>query len=422
MKVLDIALKDLVRSFRSSFLLGMMFVVPLLLTGLVYFAFGNLASGQGTVSIPAAQALVVNLDQGSPQLDAGKQLAEFLRSENLSAMLQVKMASSEAEARAAVDRRDADMAIIIPQNLTAAVLQPDARATVALYCDPAQTITPPVVKMLIGDFLDGFSGAKIAVDVTSQQMNTRGLALHDAQAQAVAQEYATWVQSNSHSHEGNAADSLMLTRTPQQDPQPANPINSFLGPVMAGMMILFVFFTGCAAAQSILYEDEEGTLARLFTTPTSQATVLGGKFAAVLVTLFVQIAVLLVASSLVFGIRWGELPNLVLLTVGLAVCVSGFGVFLISLIRTTRQAGPVSAAVVVVTGILGGLVPTGDPSQPSPLETVGLALPQGWALRGWKLSLAGAGPSEMLLPFVILIATGVILLFIGTLSFRRRFE
>ncbi len=425
MKILDVAAKDLVRSFRSSFLLGMMFVVPLLLTALIYFAFGNLVHAQGrTISIPATRALVVNLDQADPQIgvEVGKQLLQFLQNEELSSILSTTKVSSEAEARAAVDRRLADVAIIIPQGLSAAVSQPDGYASVVLYADPTQTITPAIIEMLISDFLDGFSGAKIAVDVTSRQMSSRGSVLDDAKAQAVAQQYATWVQSNGHSHGENGADSVVVTRTPQQDPRPTNPINAFLGPVMAGMMVFFVFFTGCAAAQSILVEDEEGTLARLFATPTSRATVLGGKFVAVFATLIVQIVVLLIASSLVFGIRWGEMFNLVILTFGLAVCASGFGVLLISLIKTTRQAGPVSAAVVVVTGILSGLMPVGDPSQPSPLETVGLAFPQGWALRGLKSSLSSAGPSETLLPLIILLASGVIFLVIGSLIFRRRFD
>ena len=41
MRVFDVALKDLLRSLRSAFLLVMMFVAPLLLTALIYFAFGR---------------------------------------------------------------------------------------------------------------------------------------------------------------------------------------------------------------------------------------------------------------------------------------------------------------------------------------------------------------------------------------------
>ena len=67
MKILAIAFKDLTRSFRSTFAVGMMVVVPLLLTGLIYFAFGGAASGNQ--DLPSVQVGVVNLDRlpaGSP--------------------------------------------------------------------------------------------------------------------------------------------------------------------------------------------------------------------------------------------------------------------------------------------------------------------------------------------------------------------
>ncbi len=423
MKLFRIAVKDLVRSFRSSFLIGMMFVAPVLITAIIYFAFGSMVSGEGALKIPSIRAQVVNLDQPDPALgvDTGKRLVEFLQSEGLTAILQTSPSSSEAEARAAVDRRAADVAIIIPGNLSAAVSQPNARASVVVYSDPTQTLGPTIVKMLLNDFLDGFSGAKIAVEVTGQQMSARGLGLSDAQAQAVAQQYAGWVQA-AEQGQGDAGSTLVALRVPQANARPINPITGFLGPVMAGMMCLFVFFTGSAAAQSILQEDEEGTLARLFTTPTSHATILGGKFVAVFLTLVVQIAVLLVISSLLFGIQWGDLLTMALLTLGTSAAASGFGILLNSLIKTTRQAGPIGAGVVVVTGILSGLVPTGDPSQPSPFDTIGLAFPQGWALHGWKLSLSGASAGDIVLPLVVLLIAGAALFTIGTLIFRRRCE
>ncbi len=41
MKILEIALKDLTRSFRSLFAVGMTIVAPLLLIGLISLAFGG---------------------------------------------------------------------------------------------------------------------------------------------------------------------------------------------------------------------------------------------------------------------------------------------------------------------------------------------------------------------------------------------
>ena len=66
MKIFDIALKDLVHSFRSAFLLVMMFVAPLLITGLIYLAFGGMITRTGGVTLPKATVLIVNLDQPAP--------------------------------------------------------------------------------------------------------------------------------------------------------------------------------------------------------------------------------------------------------------------------------------------------------------------------------------------------------------------
>ena len=44
MKAIDIALKDMKRSFRSAFALMFMFVIPLLVTGMFYLMFGNTAT------------------------------------------------------------------------------------------------------------------------------------------------------------------------------------------------------------------------------------------------------------------------------------------------------------------------------------------------------------------------------------------
>src|SRR5512133_3482243 len=132
MKVLQIALKDLRRSFRSAFLLVMMFVAPLLITGLLYFAFGNGSGGQGGFFLPVTRVRVANLDQPAPGIDlaAGQLLLQYLQGEKLARLLQTSPAPDEESARAAVDRREADVALIIPANFTAAVVGPNVRSAV----------------------------------------------------------------------------------------------------------------------------------------------------------------------------------------------------------------------------------------------------------------------------------------------------
>ena len=117
-----------------------------------------------------------------------------------------------------------------------------------------------------------------------------------------------------------------------------------MGLVMAGQMIFFSFFTGAYAMISILQETEEGTLARLFTTPTDRTSILSGKFLAVLLMVILQGMVLMVAGSLLFGINWGEPGSVALALTGQVLAAVGLGVLLISFVKTSSQGGPSSAA------------------------------------------------------------------------------
>jgi ABC-type multidrug transport system permease subunit len=452
MKVIDIALKDLLRSFRSAFLLVMMFVAPLLITGLLYLAFGGLLSGSGGISLPRPAVLVVNLDRPAPDagFNAGELLAQHLAGPSFAQLLDARPAAqqSEADARLAVDRHQADVAVIIPANFTAAATQPEQAAKVLLYYHPDSTLGARIVRVLVSDFVDGFTGAKIAVYVATHPMEDRNLTLGEAGAQAVAQAYVAWVQSRQPGSGSEAPDSgtppgeaigsqaqaggqaspggsqgqsILNTRAPAAK-TPTNQATLFLGPVMSGLMVFFMFFTGAAAAMSILYEEQDGTLARLFSTPTPQASILAGKFLGVVVTLFLQAVVLMVASALLFGIQWGQIPSVVLLTCGVVVAAAGFGILLMSFIRSTRQAGPVMGVVITLTGLLAGLMPTGDPSQPPVFEKFTLLLPQGWAQHAWRLVLAGSGPDAIVVPILVLVAVGAACFGVGTLLFRRRFQ
>jgi len=422
MKILDITFKDLKRSFTSVFSLAMMFGAPLLITGLLYFAFGGLTGGGSKADIPVTKVLVVNLDQpgsASTGFAAGQMLVQFLQDKSLADVIAVSLASDEATARAAVDGQTAGVAIIIPPDFTVGATAPDRAAAVTIYQDPTLTIGPGIVKDVVNHFMDAFSGAKIAGQTAAAQLGAHGVAPDPGLAVQAARQYAAWVQTSGHDNT-SAVPSLSIvspTGKAQASSQPAVPI----GPIMAGMIVFFVFFIGANGAESIIREDEEGTLARLITTPTSRAAILGGKFLGVVVSLCLQVVLLLAASALLFRIQWGEPATVLLVSFGLVVAAAGFGVMLMSFIKNSRQTGPVMGGVLTLAGMLGGLFTAGIPNLPAAADTVTLVTPHGWALQGWKLALSGAGPVQVLLPVLVLLVMGFLFLTIGTGLFRRRF-
>lgn len=422
MKVLDIAVKDMLRSLRSGFALVMMFVAPLLITGIIYAAFGGLG-GDGGFDLPVTRVQVVNLDQPGSQFggfSAGQMLRGFLQDERLANLLQVTEAGDEADARAAVDNQDAGVAVIIPPDFTTAALESAGSAEVTLVQDPTLTLGPSIVKGVVSQFVDGFAGSKIAAGVVTDQLGQRGVAVDASLMQDIAMQYGAWAGALGQSWDEGAYPVLDI-QPPPTKAEPAGQDTIIFGPIMAGMVIFFAFFTGASTAETIILEDEGGTLARLFTTPTPRAVILGGKFAASFMTLIVQVVVLMLASAIIFRIHWGEPLAAALVALGLVVAAAGLGVFIMSFIKTTRQAGPVMGTVLTLSGMVGGLFTTGFQNLPATYETINLLTPHGWVLRGWKLVLAGGGVSDVLLPSLVTFGMGIGFFVVGALVFRRRF-
>ncbi|MGA9347400.1 MAG: ABC transporter permease [Anaerolineae bacterium] len=423
MKVLDIALKDLLRSFRNVSALFFMFVLPLMTVGLIYFAFSGLAGDEGGFDLQVTRVQVVNLDQPASQFggfSGGQMLVEFLQDERLTGLLQVTVAADEASARAAVDQQDAGVAVIIPPDFTAAALAPEGGTAVALYQDPTLTVGPAIVKGLVSQFVDGFAGTIIAAGVVADQLDERGVTVDASVMNAVTDKYVAWAQTLSESQSQGVYQALDV-QSPPSKAEPVDLTTKIITGIMSGMLVFYAFFTGAATAESIIREDEEKTLPRLFTTPTSRTAILGGKFLAVFVTIIVQVIVTMIAGRIIFGVRWGEPLPVALAALGLVVVAAGSGVLLMSFLKSTRQTGPVMGGVLTITGMAGGLFTTGFPSLPAAFETATLFVPQGWAMRGWKLALAGGGVNDVLLPAVVTLGIGIVFFVIGAFVFRKRF-
>ena len=420
MKILDIAFKDLLRSFRSLFAIGMMFVAPLLITGLIYAAFGGMSAGTGQFNLPTLKILIVNQDQpASNDLNLGQMLIDFFHDPRMPSWLEVNTANDETTARAAIDQQQAGVALIVPADFSAQATSATGHTSLKMISDPTLTIGPRIVQDILNQFIDGISGAKIALQVLSD-----GTTLTASQQAIIAQEYSTWFQDlQQNLHHGT--DPIIAVRSPAASaantaPQPDSTA-TLMARIMAGMLIFFAFYTAASAAQSILTEDEEGTLARLFTTPTSRATILGGKFVGVFSMVIVQACVVMAASSIAFKINWGQPLTVALITIGLVVIATGFGLLLISFAKTARQSGVMIGTVLALTGMLGGLFTVALPNMPDFFKALSLIMPQGWALRGWLLALDQSGPIDVLLPTIVMLILGAIFFWLAVSVFRKRF-
>ena len=426
MNTIYIAIKDLRRTFSNPFSLVMMLGAPLIITGLLFFAFGNVGNDESGFNLPTSRVQVVNLDQpsgASGGFDAGEMLISFLQDENLQGMMIFEEVEGQAAARSSVDRGNAEMALIIPKGFTSAVITPGENADVLLYQDPTLTIAPGILESLLNHFMDGFSGAKIATRVTSKQFEGSGIDLDQQSLMNISTRYASWLESGGHQENDREGSSIHFTSPGGvQSDGDKDMTASMIEPIMAGMMVFFLFFMAANSTQSIIREEEEGTLARLFTTPNRPGPILTGKFLGVLATIIIQAALLIVAAHFLFDIQWGQPATVLIVLTGTLILAVGFGIFIMSFIHNSRQTGPVLGGALTITGMLGGLFTNGMPNLPEVLDTARLFVPQGWAMRGWEISLSGAGPGDVLGTVLVMLSVGLAFFTVGVLQFRRRFS
>lgn len=415
MRVLEIALKDLRQFSRSLPTLVMSLAAPLVLTAIMGFAFGGIGRGQAP-RLQVTTLQVANLDQGLPgsPTNLGGELLETLQDPALSELMHVTTAADEASVRAAVDGREVEVALIIPPGFSAAVASPEGQpAEVTLYHDPTLSTRPVIVASAIQRMLDAFSGTRVAGLLTWEQLTARG-----APASVIGSSLVRAAESFARA----VRDLPLLTvETVSLSRVKSEGIRTLMGRVNAGMMVFFMFYMAALAAESILHEEEERTLQRLFTLPTRRATVLAGKFLSVVMIVLVQAALLVAASALLFGIRWGDTLGVGLQLLASVVSAGGAGLLLVSLARNTRQAGFLFGGVLAVMGMAGGLFTVGFSNLPKALDTIALLTPHGWAMRGWNVLLRGEDASAVLLPAAVSLVIGLVTFTLGAQIFRRRY-
>lgn len=428
MKVLDIAVKDLKSSFRSALGLVFMFGVPILITTLFWFMFGRIAE-EGEFNLPPTSVVVVNQDVDGTRLQAGsgnipggieantlsELVVEVLKSEDLSELLTVSSAPDIEFAKAAVDNQQAQVAVIIPADFSHEFADPYGQSTLEFYQDPTLTLGPGIVKSILNQFMDGLSGIKIALKLSVEQLEGADAALIGLIIQEILE--------NSPSQSDNISNELLEVRFPGEAPVSTNPLVRIVGPVMGGMTIFYAFFTASTSAQSIIREEEQRTLPRLFTTPTSQSTILSGKFLSVFLTVFVQMTILLIFGWLIFRIEWGDLSSIIIMLIGIVFVASSFGIFVNSFLKDTKQGGIIFGGVLTFTGMLGMIrvFAINSPTANELGNSVSLLVPQGWAIRGLIQSMDGEAVTSVLISTCIMLIWSAVFFSVGVWRFNKRY-
>jgi ABC-2 type transport system permease protein len=412
-KLFLIGIKDLKLIFRDRAALVFMLLAPFLLTVGMGFVTGRFSgTSSGLSDIPE---VIVNLD--NEQL--GNALADVFSSEELADLMEPSASSDPGAARRSIDADQAAAVVIIPQGFTRSIIpaegtmfeagyvQPEP-VKIEVYANPARPTSAGVVKAIVDEFISRVEEGRTGGMTSIVQLVQAGLL--DPQN---AESEARALFENADQSEATA---IVLRNDEQGAESVQFDILAFMAP---GMALLFLMYTVSHGGRSILVERAQGTLPRLLVSPTSATQVLGGKVIGIYFTGVAQVSILILASAIFFGVRWGDPAGVAALILATVYGAAGWGMLITALARSPAQVGSIGSAIMLIFGILGGSFIDLEQMPPF-IQTLSKITPNAWGLDGFTTLALGGTLADLAVPITALLIMGTVLFAISVMLFHRK--
>jgi ABC-2 type transport system permease protein len=278
---------------------------------------------------------------------------------------------------------------------------------IEVYANPTRPTSAGVVKAIVDEFISRVEEGRTSGMTSIVQLMQTGL-LNPQDAQSETRKLFENVQQS---------ESTAITL--KTDKEGAEAVQFDILAYMApGMALLFLMYTVSYGGRSILAERSQGTLPRLLVSPTSTSEVLGGKVLGIFLMGAAQLGILILASSVFFGVKWGDTLGLAILILAAVFGATGWGMLITALARTPAQIGSIGSALMLIFGILGGSFVNLD-QMPAYVRTLSKITPNAWGLDGFTTLALGGRLPNLMQPITALLIMGSVLFGIAVVLFNR---
>ena len=355
-----VATTDLRRRIRTRTFLLTAVVGPIVLATIISLAFGG-SDIDATIGV---------VDGDGSQLSG--RFVDGVAAAETDGLSFIVLDSADA-ARTAVEDGDVGAAVVVPTGF-AASLESDAPGELVVLTAADNVVSAEVARAVAVTFTDRANAARLAVATSLA-----------AGGPVPPPDELTDIE----------LPAQVATTGSGGDVSPA----AYFGPSMG---LLFLFLSVSAISRDLLAERRMGVLDRLRAGPVSDAALLSGKGASVVVVGASSLLVIWAVTSLALGADWGDPAGVVLLIVSAALAVAGVAGLVAALATTEQAADSLASAVAFVFALVGGaFVPPGD--LPDALQRLTVLTPTGVALRGFAELSAGGGDAASVAPQVVVL-------------------
>jgi ABC-2 type transport system permease protein len=398
--------KDILLFLADPRALIMSVVAPIAIASFFGYALGGANSQEEPSRI---QVLVANQDGDA----ISREIVKRLGSEKA---LAVKPATGD-EARAAVRKGSAAVAVIIPQSFGQdagrAFFSSSQKPEISLLYDPSHAAERSMVQgILSGDVMQVVSQEMFGGDSGRTMLKESVAQLERGEDGAVSdrKNLVNMLRSIERFNDSPSAGGAPLSRglsMPYTTREEA--VTSRKGVVyngyahaFAGMAVQFVLFLGIDVGIGLLLQRQRGLWKRFRAAPLSRVTLLGSRIISAALLAFVIVLVNFLFARLAFGVRVeGSLAGFFGVAAAFALMTAAFGLLIAALGKTpdaTRGLAILSTLLMVMLG--GAWVPMF--LFPQWLQKATVIMPTRWAIDGFEaMTWRGLGFGSALLPIAV---------------------
>lgn len=395
MRILDLALKDILQVVRDRRSLLFMVLMPLAFTVFMGFAFGGGAEEDVRISLAW-----VDRDGGVPA-------ARFWQLVEAGGWAQL-VSLDEADALSQVQSGELDALVVVPAGFSGSLFVGSPLKVEVITSGGVQEdlVRAPVSQAWL-KITGAAEAARMIVETAESPVSSGGPAAHDA---ALLDVFARVLDE---------ADrpALRVEVSPYGElERVTNPYNQS----SPGMLVMFAIFGLVSSSSLLTAERRNKTFQRLITTSLSRGSILAGHGLAIFILVLAQEALLVLFGQLALGVDYLREPLAVLLImVCAAIWLAGLGVLIGVAAREEEQVILYTMATMFLFSALGGAM--------FPLEStgrvfaqIGQVLPSAWAVEGFQnILIRGQGLGSALLPAAVLLGYALLFFTAGAWLFRR---
>lgn len=377
---LAIALVELRRFLRDRSNIFFALVFPLLLVLMIGLQFGEDASARRAIVVGAPSQLRDDLVSGLEEADVRVTLAD--RDDGLEQLA----------------RGRSDIVLLLDEQAAGAYGSGDLRIDAVL----GPQATSPLVQQQVTGVLDALSAEEARVGA----LTSAGLDRSQAEA-ALAQASAAL-----------EAPTLVVRNVDERAARFSSGLDQFdFG--ASGQLLLFTFLSSLTGSATLIQARRLGVVARTLAAPVSSLQLIAGQVLGRFTIAFFQGGYIMAASSLLFGVDWGNLALSLLVLLLFALVSAGAAMVVGSLLDNEGAAAGVGIGLGLVLAALGGSM-TPLEFFPDTMRTVANLTPHAWAYEAFAdIQRRGAGLADVVTELAVLAAMAAVLVAVGAWTLRR---